>query len=551
MNKVTKILNVKKNELGKFMSRNSQGAGMSFNIKDHKQPNAEGIFPVRPIASVHGTPVDKMDFIIQSVLVQILPLLPYHLENKLKLLHFLDTWNARPSRIVDNTNVFSLDVVNLYPNIPVNIGIGLVMNSVKEHFNSVNSFGISLPLFLQMLRVVSKNYHILFNNQTYLQREGVPMGARYAPPFAIIVMHHIEQAALKTIEDSNLCKILFYGRYIDDIIFITESTNHQASTSLPPRILDLFNDNKFKMQFTLEQCDPIKGLPFLDTCISINKNCNRIDYKWYQKELHSGNCLHNDAFISDKTKSNFLKNSFTNAFQCCNNSPALSQSIDDLVVMFSRNGYPNNKIKKLLNIAIRDFNDKNKTPNKVKFNEDIKNKTLFKSCFIHNGFDKKVEELATKHKLDIKAISDKSRHIADIAKPKDNRHRLICNKTNCLICKKLSDDISCLNTNVVYGFGCYKEECPATYIGKTDATIGQRFYQHRMGVNRNDHRNPLVRHFREHHNSEPNIFGDWNFSVLAKFNRDPVETALGEARLIESKKPTINRKRECRTLFDC
>ena len=257
--------------------------------------------------------------------------------------------------------------------------------------------------------------------------------------------------------------------------------------------------------------------------------------------------MKSDAFSNDRTKFNFLRNSFENAFKTSNNNNALRSSLDHLSNMFTNNGFPPDKISKALQSAIGRFNNNTKS-DKNKFANDISNKTLFKNAFIINGFGKTVENIATKHGLDVKAVEGRAAHIADIAKPKDSQNKVECTNSNCLICDKLTEKFNCNMTSIIYQFTCTL--CGAYYIGKTDTTLSVRFYQHRMALNRNDVKSPLVRHFREHHTSAKNDMSLWKLEVLSNKPHEPLDTALTEARYIVKHKPTINRKKECRTLID-
>ena len=122
-----------------------------------------------------------------------------------------------------------------------------------------------------------------------------------------------------------------------------------------------------------------------------------------------------------------------------------------------------------------------------------------------------------------------------------------CMHQQCLICGCISDKYFCGTSNVVYQYTC--KSCQEKYIGKTDNTIYNRFYQHRMAVNRSDEKNPLVRHMIEKHADDQHDIRSWDFEILKRCSGNPVDTALEEADFIDKQKPEINKKRECRTLF--
>ena len=67
--------------------------------------------------------------------------------------------------------------------------LSLSFGLVEQRFNDSTRTEISHIQFHHPK--FSNNYEIEFNNKVYLQTERVPMGARYAPPYAIVYMYMI------------------------------------------------------------------------------------------------------------------------------------------------------------------------------------------------------------------------------------------------------------------------------------------------------------------------------------------------------------------------
>jgi len=83
-------------------------------------------------------------------------------------------------------------------------------------------------------------------------------------------MQDLEDSILKTL---NL-PTLFYYRYVDDIVFVTQDNDVNY-------ILDAFNNYYQKLIFTSEkECG--RGLSFLD--LLLYKDNNKICIDWYHKE---------------------------------------------------------------------------------------------------------------------------------------------------------------------------------------------------------------------------------------------------------------------------
>jgi hypothetical protein len=81
MKKLLKEANLNAREASKLMVKYAKGAQMTFLMKDHKEPDENGDLPTRPIASIHNTPVDKLDFVLQYILAQTAKIVPTNLLN--------------------------------------------------------------------------------------------------------------------------------------------------------------------------------------------------------------------------------------------------------------------------------------------------------------------------------------------------------------------------------------------------------------------------------------------------------------------------------------
>ena len=195
-------------DLDKLKSTGTKEAAFFSFIKDHKEKTVNG-YPVRPIASVRNTPTEKIDWILSKILSQVSPHVAAHLSNTEFLIQIFDELNLQN---LENKVFVSLDVNKLYPSIPIQLGIENSMSCIKENWNKIDTFGLSLERIEKMLTFICYNYIIRYNNEFYKQVSGVQMGAHFAPSFAIIFMNHIEKTALSKLSFAPA----IYKRYIDD-----------------------------------------------------------------------------------------------------------------------------------------------------------------------------------------------------------------------------------------------------------------------------------------------------------------------------------------------
>ena len=70
-------------------------------------------------------------------------------------------------KVPPNTIIVTMDVVSLYPSIPIDDGIGAVMDKLKKHASEVNTLGLPLRDIESLLHFVLMNNFLKFGEATY------------------------------------------------------------------------------------------------------------------------------------------------------------------------------------------------------------------------------------------------------------------------------------------------------------------------------------------------------------------------------------------------
>ena len=168
------------------------------------------------MASTINTPTDKLDWLVSRILNQLLQFIPSYLKNTD---HLIEKLNCLDKQVFSSNHLFiSLDVVNLYPSIPIGEAISVIIDFATKYWSKIDSFGLTTDDLNKCLLFIAYNYEIQFDNSIYLQISGCPMGSHFSPPFAIIFMHLIEEKALKLLYEAHKFTPKIYVRYIDDIL---------------------------------------------------------------------------------------------------------------------------------------------------------------------------------------------------------------------------------------------------------------------------------------------------------------------------------------------
>ena len=125
----------------KLLSAGSRPAKFQAFIKDHK--NKTGVnFPLRPIASVNNTAVEKVDWIVSEILTQLVKFVPANVKNTHEVITKLK--NLEKGDFTEEMTFVSLDVVNLYPSINIEFGIKAVLEFAEENWHIIDNWLLTL-----------------------------------------------------------------------------------------------------------------------------------------------------------------------------------------------------------------------------------------------------------------------------------------------------------------------------------------------------------------------------------------------------------------------
>ena len=510
-------------DLNKLKSSCSQPAQISCNIKDHKAV-VNGQHPLRLIASVHGTAVDKIDWYITKILTQCLLLIPTHLDSTEKLLESIDSHNAGPNIPNKNMGFISLDVVSLYPSIPCLEAIIVVVEFIRLNLGALDMLGLDVNMLQTALTFICFNYEVRYKDKTFLQISGVPMGARFAPPFAIIFMYSIEREALARL---NTSYDIFF-RYIDDIIIgpINISNN---TTDI---ILETFNSINEHIQFTSEKPNNIGYLPFLDVSIKIY-DTGFIEYTWYKKSIHSDNGLHMESCTPMSVKLNYLDNRIRNVERRCNTENAKCSGHKNLEAMVAKNGF--NKCDLQLAYKRVEKSKRHQHLPKKAFNSE--KHVIVKLPFTSESCLRKIKQHVSEQRLPFKIITTPGIRLSSLCTTK---HNTPC-EVGCEVCDMLPSCFNCKSKFVVYQFTC--NLCGGMYIGKTAVFLINRYKQHKNSIASKNESSALSQHLIEKHANAVASISQFTLKVLRKY-KDNIDVTIAESMYIQRLKPNINRKFE-------
>ena len=177
--------------------------------KIHKLPNGGNIteLPLRPIVSNIGT----ASYYLSKYLAKFLSPLSqseYTVKNTKIFVQDLKRLHV-PG---DNHKLVSFDVSSLFINVPLDYTIDVILRHIYTEREIETN--ITKKEFKDLLILCTKNVHFSFNEQLYLQKDGIAMGSLLGPVIAGIFMVELERNLLPTLSQyMTSCK-----RYADDTI---------------------------------------------------------------------------------------------------------------------------------------------------------------------------------------------------------------------------------------------------------------------------------------------------------------------------------------------
>ena len=222
-----------------------------------------------------------------------------------------------------NDWIFTMDVTNLYTNIPHDEGIQCIKDLLN--FKRRNSLPSNTNL-VKILELVLKCNNFTFNNDHYLQVNGTAMATRVAPTYANLFTDSIE---IKLIYHRNR-KPRIWFRFIDDIWGIFRGTEIELKEFV--NYCNLFHDS---IKFTLNTW---RSLSFLDV-ITYNSN-NRIISTVYVKPTDTRSYLDYKSCHPQSNKSSIPFSQFLRIRRNCTEWTEFIWHSIKLHIYFSQCGYP-------------------------------------------------------------------------------------------------------------------------------------------------------------------------------------------------------------------
>lgn len=431
--------------------------------------------PIRPLVNFTSAPSYKVAKALDKILRNNIKLNNNHsLKNSLELIDF-----TKNIKLENRHTMASLDIVNLYTNIPVLRTLEITKDNLLAHSelsaNAINEL-------IHLLRITLAQNYFTFNGKFYLQEEGLAMGSPLSSILSEIYLNDFENTNIFSESNKFASKIIFYKRYVDDTIVFFNGNIRQLNS-----FTNYLNSTSPHLKFTLET-ELNESINFLD--LTLIKTNNGMSYKIYRKPTATDHTIH--------ASSNHPQSHKMAAYNCfVNRLIKIPMTQDDynqeytiLKYIAVSNGYQSNIIDKIIS--------KQKNKNRP----DLPNAKFISVEFGNSLYHTLKNEL-------------KKQNIILACKTSNKLERQL-NKPHSI------DTNTRLNDTGVYKLSC--SDCPKVYVGQSGRSFQKRFKEHLPKPKLQTQRSKFAEHLvNENHNV---ISYNDNLSILHKCNKGHVMNVL-------------------------
>lgn len=279
--------------------------------------------PIRPIVNYRGSPAYKLSMELNDVLNK-----HYVFQQQFSITNTYELVNrVKDIKIPVGYKWMSLDITNLYTNVPVNETLLIVKKNLLKY--STLTIG-EIDDFLRLLELVLSYNYFAFNGEYYKQNEGLAMGCCLSGTLANIFINHLELSFYERYPDI-AGQILYYYRYVDDTILLYNDTNsHRAD------ILETFNGLHKSIVFTHE-VETENSINFLDITLTNIEGKHGFDI--YRKPTTTDVVIPRNSMHCDKYKMSFFHSMLNRMVKITLTSDKIEREILILKDIAVNNGY--------------------------------------------------------------------------------------------------------------------------------------------------------------------------------------------------------------------
>jgi hypothetical protein len=255
--------------------------------------------PGRPVISGNGCSTEKISSFVDYFLNPTTKLIKSYVKDTA---HFLQLMKQQ-GKIPEGALLVTLDVVALYPNIPIAQGIAAAKEALEKSRPGKNVKPSNKSL-IKLLELVLKRNNFTFNGRHYLQLRGTAIGTKLAVGFANNYVGYFERLFVEFYHKHPRTWL----RFIDDVFMIW--THGEDSLA---EFVEYLNSCVETIKFTAEYSK--LAVNFLDMKVKLQDNMIQTDL--YSKPTDSHSYLLYDSAHPQKCKDSIPYSQFLRVRRIC------------------------------------------------------------------------------------------------------------------------------------------------------------------------------------------------------------------------------------------
>jgi len=484
--------------------------------KLHKNP-----ISVRPIVSNVNSPTCQLSAFMDILLKPIVNRYDHILKNSVQVINELEA-----STFPSNSILVTADVSSLYPSIPIDESISVILDFIRNYNDPKYP---PIIVIENILSFVLKYNCFNFADLFFLQVRGIAMGTKMAPNYANLFMAYFEDKFIFNYPSQPV----YYRRYIDDILIIWTSSVDEL-TNFQTHVNNVHSTIKFTFETSTN------AIQYLDLLITLEGD--KCYVKPFFKKTNTFSYVMGNSHHPRSTFKGIVTGENTRILRNCSKQEDYQQTMTSLKDKFNERKFPSHLLngpfipfeqrKDLLQQNQQGSKDKNYITFVCLYDTQVQFKDVLKE-----NWDIWATEDSTRANLLKKQVRITYKHPPNLsqrivrAKLEDNVNTNIaifsvpslrmpqfpaknisCRDPQCGLCRQLSskstyysyqtkscyvikDVYSCDTRQGIYLLDC--SICNKQYVGETGTTVRSRIKHHRNAARSNLNR-PIYQHLTKH-----------------------------------------------------
>lgn len=280
-----------------------------------------GIPPLRPIVSDCSSGTYLAGKLLDTFLQPLSVIHPSYVQDTPHLIRELASFSL-PSQVT----LFTCDVESLYTNIPHDGGVAAARMALLRSLGETETHKINL--ICRLLTLLLSNNNFMFDNSSYTQLHGIPMGRSYAVSLANLYLACWEEKLL--VATAHLPQPLCWKRFIDDIFGAYPGTTEDVM-----RYIQIANGLDPNIRLTYETSTV--EVPFLDLSIRVDEG--RFAHKLYRKETDTLQYIRWESQHPVQTRRAVALGQFLRVLRNCSHSADADVQCKEVRLALVRRGF--------------------------------------------------------------------------------------------------------------------------------------------------------------------------------------------------------------------